>query len=277
MRLIRGYLSVGHNIYSITEEHGSGQKCGVIMFEELYQQAHVLARHREAAHAQERVEYLKFLAAEGWAGRALIRRAELVLGVVRVLPLTSGEMMTHEKIQRGADEYLKRMVRYARGGDRKHVKKRFIREATRWFRFLNRLREPNVKSLKNEEVLSDFRHWMKHERGLSDRTIHDRDRWIREFLAWYESRSKRGSLSTVSARDVDRFFTESNQNQRWSRVTVAGILDALRSFFRYAANRGLCPRLIAEGLPGPRIYKHSNLPLGPKREVTVHSSRLVLR
>ncbi|MGE0378797.1 MAG: tyrosine-type recombinase/integrase [Planctomycetaceae bacterium] len=234
------------------------------MFEDLYQRVHVLARHREGSHAQERADYLALLAAQGWCCRALTRKAELVLWVVQLLPLAPGDFMTHDQIQRGAETYAHRKSPGARDGDRVQARNVFVREATHWFRFLNRLREPTVTPLHNEGVLSDFCHWMKHERGLSGRTIQNRDRWVREFLTWYELR--RRSLSAMSARDVDAFFTASNQNQRWSRVTTATILNALRTFFRYAANRGLCERSIAEGLSGPRVYSHASLPLGPKRE-----------
>jgi site-specific recombinase XerD len=60
-----------------------------------------------------------------------------------------------------------------------------------------------------------------------------------------------------------------NKDNRWSRVTVATILKELRGFFRYAASQGLCKPSIAEGIPGPRLYRHDNLPLGPKREDVV--------
>jgi len=91
-------------------------------------------------------------------------------------------------------------------------------------------------------------------------------RSCRQFLTWYEARRK--PFSKVGAKDVDTFFLTVNKHQRWSRATVATMLDGIRRLFRYAAARGLC-RPIAQDIPNPRIYRYESLPLGPRREDVV--------
>jgi len=234
------------------------------MFEDLYHRCDHLARHRDGPYAQERADYLAFLATKGLPPRALMKKAELILWVARLVRLVPGKSVTSNQIKEAADGYARRRLYKSRGRNRAQARILFTREATRWFRFLDRLCEPTAEPLRHEGVISDYCHWMKNERGLSDRTIQNRCWWIREFLSWYEPR--RHSLSVACAKDVDTFFAMSNKQQRWSRVTTATILNALRPFFRYAASRGLCKPSIAEGIPGPRLYHHASLPMGPKRE-----------
>ena len=237
------------------------------MFEDLYHRQDALACHRAGPYAEERAQYLVFRASMGIPPRALMRIAELILWVARRVPLAPGKNVTGEQIRKGADAYARRKLHKSRGRNRAQARILFTREATRWFRFMDRLCLPTEKRLRHEDAISDYCHWMKIERGLSDRTIQNRCWWIRQFLSWYEPR--RGPLSGASAKDVDAFLAMSNRHQRWSRATTATILKELRGFFRHAASRGLCKPSIAEGIAGPRLYRHENLPMGPKREEVV--------
>ena len=237
------------------------------MFEELYHGRDHLARHRTGPFAQERARYLEFLASEGVPRQALMRKARLILWVARMLPLAPGRSVTASQIRKAADSYACRELCRSRGRNRTNARIIFTREAMLWLRFMNLLSLPPVERLRHEDVISDYSRWMESERGLSGRTIKNRCYWIRLFLSWYEPR--RHSLSVACAKDVDTFLVMLNKHQRWSRVTIATILKELRGFFRYAASRGLCKPSIAEGIPGPRLYQHENLPMGPKPEEVV--------
>ena len=234
------------------------------MFENLYQSRHQLACHREGPYAQEREDYLAFLASKGFSAQRLIKKAALILWVAKLVCLVPGKRVSSNQIEKAADAYARRKLYKSRGRDHAQSRTRFIREATHWFRFMNRLYDPTKKPLRHEGVISDFCHWMKHERGLTDRTIQNRCWWIRKFLSWYERRQH--CLSVACVKDVDTFFAIFNKQQKWSRRTTATSLNALRPFFRYAASRGLCKPSIAEGILGPRIYLHASLPMGPKHE-----------
>lgn len=232
------------------------------MFGDLHRSRYHRDRHRAGPYAQERAEYLAFLAKQEFAPRTLMMKADLILWVAKLVRLVPGKCVTSNQIKRAADTYARR-----NGTSREQAKVLFIREATRWLRFMDCLSPPVEKRLRHESVIADYSRWMNTERGLADRTIQNRCWWIREFLSWYEPR--RRSLAVASAKDVDEFFVTLNKDHRWSRVTVATILKELRGFFRFAASQGLCKPSIAEGIPGPRLYRHDNLPLGPKREDVV--------
>ena len=270
LRCIRGYMTP-KDIASTDTTLGSamtdtppvdGERFPI--FETLYHSQHALARHIFTPYAKEREQYLAFLASQGMRPETLMKIAAELYWVARLVPLAPGKSVTIDQIRKGADAYAYAKVHNFRRRNRARSRIVFTREARRWLYFMNCLCTPKPKPLRHEGVISDYCHWMKNERGLADRTIRNRCWWIRVFLSWYEPR--RHSLSAASARDVDAFFTMSNKQRQWSRVTVATILGALRPFFRYAASRGLCKPSIAEGIQRPRLYQDGNVPRGPKHE-----------
>ncbi len=238
------------------------------MFEELYHRQSQVARHKNGPYAEERARYLAFRASAGMPRRALVRIAEVILWVARLVPVAPGTNVTADDIGTAADVYALKTCPTPGERGRAQARALFVREATRWFHFMNRLSLSTKKCPPHEKVVSDYCHWMKNEQGLTCRTIRNRYGWIRLFLSWYGP--LKHSLSAARARDVDVFFASFNNHQRWSRATMASILQSLRGFFRYAASRGLCRSSIADGIPGPRLYHHANLPMGPSREDVIH-------
>ena len=81
------------------------------------------------------------------------------------------------------------------------------------------------------------------------------------FLKWLSTR--RRSLAAARLRDVDDFLIFKGA-KGWSRKSACGYADALRSFFRYAEQRGWCKPGIAEGIISPRLYAQEGLPEGPQ-------------
>ncbi len=63
-------------------------------------------------------------------------------------------------------------------------------------------------------------------------------------------------------RDVERFLALP-RSRPWSRVTIAGCVASLRSFFRYAGVRKWCAPNIAATINAPRLYTLDTLPAGP--------------
>ena len=100
---------------------------------------------------------------------------------------------------------------------------------------------------------------MKHERGLSSKTIQNRCWHVKTFLSWYQKHGN--SFYSIQVTDVYRFLT--TRGTQWSRVSVATAVKALRAFFKYASMRGWCNSSIAETIEGPRIFSQEALPSGP--------------
>lgn len=235
------------------------------MFEVLYGDPRVQARHRAGPLAMEREEYLQYRAAHGATYGTLKNMACMLLWIARKINPTQGSSMTMGQIQRAASWWASQQRRVPLNKPQQ-VRQHFAGLATAWLRYMGRLQPTKAKHLRHERLLDDCAHWMTHECELSPRTIEVSLRSCRQFLTWYEARRK--PFSKVSAKDVDTFLINANKHQRWSRGTVAVMLDGIRRLFRYAAARGLC-RPIAQDIPNPRIYRYESLPLGPRREDVV--------
>jgi site-specific recombinase XerD len=114
-----------------------------------------------------------------------------------------------------------------------------------------------------KDHLQEFLTSLKHERGFSDATIVNRERSLKPFLAWLVAQDV--PLSTVSPATITKYFTSAVAGG-WKRTTISFHVYSLRSFFRYATNRGWCAADIAESVDAPRVYTHENLPQGPSWE-----------
>ena len=115
-------------------------------------------------------------------------------------------------------------------------------------------------SLPFNHHLHQFLTFLKHERGFADATIVNRERSLKPFLGWLVAQDV--PLSTVSPVTITKYFT-STVAGRWKRTTISFHVYSLRSFFRFATNRGWCAAGIAESIDAPRVYTHENLPRGP--------------
>jgi integrase/recombinase XerD len=111
--------------------------------------------------------------------------------------------------------------------------------------------------------LHQFLTFLKHERGFADATIVNRERSLNRFLGWLVAQDV--PLSTVSPATITKYFTSAVAG-RWKRTTISFHVYSLRSFFRYATNRGWCATGIAESIDAPRVYTYENLPQGPTWE-----------
>ena len=118
-------------------------------------------------------------------------------------------------------------------------------------------------SLPFNHHLHPFLTFLKHERGFADATIVNRERSLNPFLGWLVAQDV--PLSTVSPVTITKYFTSAVAG-RWKRTTISFHVYSLRSFFRFATNRGWCAAGIAESIDAPRVYTYENLPQGPTWE-----------
>ena len=102
--------------------------------------------------------------------------------------------------------------------------------------------------------------WMSSDRGFCDSTISYWDRCARRFLIWCSSTGRR--LRDLEASDFDSYIAHLAAGG-CSRRSISNLVKALRSFVRFAGDRGWCRKHLAEGIEGPRVYSDESLPMGP--------------
>lgn len=215
--------------------------------------------HHEGAFANERAEYLAHLLESGWARATVIGTACKLVAFATRVNIAAKSGVTVAQIESAADDWMKQPRHYFRRdtGPRK-ARTKFMSDATNWLRFLGRLNEPECPPAPHADLVVEFTTFLEHERGQSPATIRRRRVDALSFLAWLDQQQR--LLSEVTILDVERYLA---LPRNWSRITVAGCVASLRSFFRYAGARKWCAANIGEAIDAPRLYTLAGLPAGP--------------
>jgi integrase/recombinase XerD len=232
------------------------------MFEHLFSQPSVVARHRAAPYAEERAHYLTHCAQQGYARATLRLKARELLWVARKLQVHPELPVTPAQLKAAASAWDGRQQDAGRPLNIRRTQARFMAEARAWLRFLGCWYE-SPETVPFAALREEFASWMASAQGLSAVTIQCRSRHIDQFLRWYGAR--RSSLAEVQLEDIDAFLITCG-HQGWTRLSVRNMAAALRVFFRYAGVQGWCRAAIAEAIQGPRVFTQTTLPAGPTWE-----------
>lgn len=232
------------------------------MLEKLFKYPAVLTRHKNAPFFKERDRHLTYREKEGFAHQTLLRIARELFRVVQVLHIPPTSRVTPEQIKAAANRWARCQCRHGYANTLKWPHELFIQVATDWLRFLGRLHEP-VKLPSFAGLIEDFTRWMESERGLSLRTSRNYCWHVKKFLRWCENHNR--SVFTLQILDIDTFLAACG-DQGWARASVAKIANVLKTFFRFAGQRGWCPLTIRFAIQGPRLFSQESLPSGPTWE-----------
>jgi integrase/recombinase XerD len=157
------------------------------MFDQLFSLPAVLARHRNAPLAEDRLRFLGHLAELGLSRRSLLECAPLLLVIVEKLDLANrpGVSISQDEIRQKATT----------------KRDAFISFATRWLQFLGRLEQLPPPASRFADKISAFADFMQYEKDLSSVTIHERCSIIQRVLDRLTIPD--GSLAAVSVGQID--------------------------------------------------------------------------
>ncbi len=233
------------------------------MFERFVKRPFHLARYRNGPHAEERSRFLAHLMQQGRGWHRLRVINWLLLEVAKHLDLSRQQSYTADGLTSVARRWQK--VRESKATDNRRARIAildFTFVASSWLRFLGRFEE-QIEELPYGKFLAEFFAFLRDERGFAEATILGHKYSLKPFLSWLLR--KNIPLSVVSPRVISNYFSGEVAG-RWKRVSVSNHVQHLRSFFRYAGQRGWCVKGIAESIDSPRLYTHENLPQGPSWE-----------
>jgi integrase/recombinase XerD len=174
--------------------------------------------------------------------------------------VTSDKPIGRDDLEVAADKWARHQRRRHRSHGPRWSRELFLQVGADWLHFLGRWEKPQPAPAPFAGLIKNFVDYMREERGLSEVTIRGRCWHVEKFLTWLISQNRR--VAETSVRDVDAFLSEKG-GLYWGRVSVATSAKALRAFFRHAEMRGWCPRGIAAGINGPRLFSQEALPVGP--------------
>ena len=229
------------------------------MFETLFQQPKVIARHQSAPFVEERRRYLVHCAQQGYAHATLLLKARELFWVAHKLGTYPDLRLTLAQVTAVAQDWEERRRCCGQSLNESCTHRRFVEVARAWLRFLGCFHEP-VEPIPFTERLEAYLTWMAEERGLAATTIERTWSYIGQFLRWYGARGR--SLADVQLTDIDAFLREGG-HKGWGRISVHNMATALRGFFRYGAAQGWCPTTLAPAIQGPRRFAFEPLPIGP--------------
>ena len=217
--------------------------------------------HRLAPLLREREEFLTYLQRRG-TGRGCLRiYASRLNQIVRFLKLKKIRRVRPSEIKNAARRWANYRGKYRHVSAGPWSEPSFVWLAQRWLRFHGKLVSPCRKVAFADE-LKEYAKFMESERGLSPSTVKSRIEQTGNFLRWFSKGRRKRPLSTISLKNVDRYFFA--MANRWGKVSLSSCAAVLRAFFIYAERRRWCRTGIALGIKGPPIRQTSSVPGGPK-------------
>ena len=235
------------------------------MFEDLFRCTATIEKHRTAPLFNERVEYLRYLDTLGVLPPTLAKRAAYLLRLIRLLELTEPRVVSAGEVEQAASEWWRPGMKGYRRRAAHHIRTKFAANSLRWLRFTGWLEEPEKPPRRPlPPQVAAFVAWAREERGYSEATIESCCSAAEDFFKFLaESDTPFDSVSIV---DVDRAVMAKSARAELSRRTIETSAGRLKTFFRFAEERGWCKPGIAAGITIPRIYVNEDVPARLKRE-----------
>lgn len=235
------------------------------MFEQLYKKPFSIRRQLSAPILEDRLRYLVHREEQGTARSVLRTIANYQLILTKYLSLEKNRMITFEEIKTAAHRWaLHEMRRFFFKKIIYHLGRlRFIKHAKNWLRFLGRLEMPAPPPSPQQVV--EFVDYMRKEKDLSEITISDRCKMLKEFFSHTKELPGR-FLARLTPAYLDDFLIQKLQEGGCARRTIQTFVSNLRVFLRYAESRGWCRSGISDSIHAPRVYQHATLPWSPSWE-----------
>jgi len=233
------------------------------VFNQIFTSPRAVERYSSGPLLEERLRYLAHCAAQGSTRSSLRLIAQHQLAFVDYLPLQTADSVTVEQIHAAADLWVGRQPQPHSHNvtDYRYGRMRFISDAKQWLGFLGRLRPTEVPRRPYAHLIEKYADSMVRERGLSPHTMRIRCWHLEQFLArfWEQHRP----FSDVCIADIDAAIARKGDQDCYARTSIKAYATVLRTFFRYAEQRGWCAPGLAAAIMSPRLFTDEGLPKGP--------------
>jgi integrase/recombinase XerD len=234
------------------------------VFEELFDLPRTVEKHRAAPLVEQRARYLRHLKEAGATRSTLLKCANNLLNVVRLLDLTVGERVSVLRMEAAAAIWSRPKGRRCDRTASPKARKRFVTCAARWLHFLGWLDEPEKARHPHSAQVEAYEAWLRSTRGLSEGTVQAYCRGADRFFDWL---AKSGvPLTSVKIADIDGAIAAEKARGTCGRRAVHDYGQRLRAFFRFAETCGWCLPGLAAGIMPPRFMRDEAVPKGLKRE-----------
>ena len=233
------------------------------LFNRIFERSHALQYHTTAPLLKERLMYLQYWADNGTVKSSLQSMAEYLLVIMNNLNFYALKTVSSDEIEKAANCWARdeKNHHHRKNHYSKLAKARFIRDALHWFEMLGCLEQPIRKQLPFENYLNQYIDYMRHEQGLSENTIKSKFYPLKDFLA--NVKEKKNTIIELTSLTIEEILVKNYNIDDYSRKSVRSYVSVIRSFLRYAENKGWCQKNLASTIKAPRVYRHESLPSSP--------------
>jgi site-specific recombinase XerD len=237
----------------------------VYEFEKLIGRVEWIRRYTTGPFLEERNAFLLYLRDLGYSARQLRTNNKYMLWIAELIDLRQPSAVTPAQVERAANKWVATHCRARSSANTVRIAKgAFKQVAKNWFRFLDRWCSDLPCSRYLPQIDSFLQH-LREDRGYTVATVLTRESALRLFFNWLAL--KECALEDVVPTTIADYFVK-HRSKNWTRITIAGYTNSLRSFFSYASAQGWCKHDIRETIERPRLYSLSGIPQGPTwREV----------
>jgi site-specific recombinase XerD len=203
------------------------------VFQQLFVHQDAIQRHLSAPMLSERQAYLGHLLSAGYKRQFVADRASTLCyiasqGWFKEPRVTDEDILTALPlwIGDGAPQDSKEL---------KNRGKLFVAVARHWAKFLHKYAPIENLGFLFREELTGFTMWLREDLGFLPSSVESYTAELKVFLAWLTPRCP--ELSRVTLTEVDAFIAERKAEKK-SCQTIIGNCQGIRTFFRYAEERG---------------------------------------
>ena len=235
------------------------------MFDQLFPRCQTRLRHITSPLLQERLDYVRYCAQQGYSPTTLRSLATDLLLIQNVLGLPeSSQKVEPATVKAVIEKWTAREPRYFSYKNGRRGRENLPQRAIRWLRYMDRLQISPSDTSAYSLFIGDYAEYMRQQEGLSEATIKTRSWYVEDFLKRFFS--DHPSLSDITITEIDEGITRKKRDCGYSRSSVKVYASGIRAFFRHAERRVWCRRGLADLIQSPRVYQYESLPSGPSWE-----------
>ena len=238
----------------------------VSLFNKIFERKHAKLKHLKEPLLNERIHYIQYWADNGAVGTALRSIAQYLLIIIGILNFKEIRVVILSEIQKASEMWSSSNdVQWRRKTIISNsAKRRFISNATGWFKMLGCLETSTKEPLPFETHLQKYISYTSNEQGLSENTISSRIFMLQDFLA--NISHKENSLMHLAPLVIDDILIKKYETENYSRRTVQTYASVVRGFIKYLEKEGFCNNGLSDAIKSPRTYKHESIPYAPRWE-----------
>ncbi len=232
---------------------------------EIFDRGAAIKRHTTSLLLKERLLYLQYWSENGACKDTLRKIGQYLLVIMNCLDFYTLRTVTEPEVKEASERWLRsESINKKKSLHSKCSKDHFIRNASGWLEMLGCYEKTVDKPIPFGEYLTQYIVYMRTEQGLSESTIRGSFFQLKDFLTNIAEQKK--NFADIIPLTIDNILIKKCDHNGYCRKSIQGYATVIRSFLKFAEEKGWCQKNLAQSIKTPRVYKHESLPYSPSWE-----------